>query len=88
MKDDKVLKAKINAKGMQISVVSNGSYDDYISLTDIAKYKNPEYPGYVIQNWMRNRSTIEFFGFGEQLNNPDFITLNSRQLKLAIIPYL
>lgn len=42
MKAEKVLKAKINAKGMQISVVSDGSYDDYISLTDIAKYKSED----------------------------------------------
>lgn len=40
MKGKKVLKAKLNAKGMQISVVSDGSYDDYITLTDIAKYKS------------------------------------------------
>ena len=42
MKEEKVLKAKIKVKGMQISVVSDGSYDDYISLTDIAKYKSED----------------------------------------------
>ncbi|MEG1775787.1 MAG: KilA-N domain-containing protein, partial [Clostridia bacterium] len=72
MGSEKQMKAQISAKGMQIAVVSDGGYDDYISLTDIAKYKNPEYPGYVIQNWMRNRSTIEFLGLWEQINNPDF----------------
>ena len=81
MKDEKVLKAMINAKGMQITVVSDGNEDDYISLTDIAKYKNPEYPGYVIQNWMRNRSTIEFLGLWEQLNNPDFNYLEFEAIK-------
>lgn len=55
------LKVKITAKGMQISVVSDGSYDDYISLTDIAKYKSGD-PAATIQNWMRSRDVIEFSG--------------------------
>jgi hypothetical protein len=46
--------------------------DDYISLTDIAKFKNPDDPKFVIQNWMRTRSSIEFLGIWELLNNPDF----------------
>jgi hypothetical protein len=45
---------------------------DYISLTDIARYKNRVEPRDVIKNWMRNRSTIEFIGFWEKLNNPNF----------------
>ena len=66
------MKAKINAKGMEITVLSKGDMDDYISLTDIARYKNPGEPKDVVKNWMRNRSTIEFIGLWEQLNNPDF----------------
>lgn len=46
--------------------------DDFISLTDIAKYKNADDPRFVIQNWMRTRFTVEFLGIWEQLNNPDF----------------
>ena len=46
--------------------------DDYISLTDIAKYKNADDPRFIIQNWMRTRFTIEFLRIWEQLNNPDF----------------
>lgn len=45
---------------------------DYICLTDIAKYKDPDRSDYVIQNWLRNRNTIEFLGVWEQINNPDF----------------
>lgn len=71
MKEEKVLKAKINAKGIQISVVSDGSYDDYISLTDIAKYKSED-PAATIQNWMRGRDVIEFLGLWETLHNQDF----------------
>lgn len=46
--------------------------DDYISLTDIAKFKNADDPRFVIQNWIRTRSSIEFLGIWELLNNPDF----------------
>lgn len=46
--------------------------EDYISLTDMARYKDTERTNYIIQNWMRNRSTIEYLGVWEQLNNPDF----------------
>lgn len=46
--------------------------DDYISLTDIAKYRNADDPRFVIQNWMRTRFTVEFLEIWEQLNNPDF----------------
>jgi len=66
------VKAKINAKGMEITVLSKGDLDDYISLTDIAKYKNKDDAFIVINNWMRLRDTIEFLGLWEQLSNPDF----------------
>lgn len=46
--------------------------NDYISLTDIAKYKNLQESDDVIKNWMRNRSTIEFLGLWEKINNFDF----------------
>jgi hypothetical protein len=45
---------------------------DYVCLTDIARYKNPEASDDLIRNWLRNRNTIEFLGIWEQINNPDF----------------
>jgi hypothetical protein len=66
------MKATIKAKGKEIAVISRGDENDYISLTDIARYKNPDEPKDVVKNWMRSRSTIEFLGLWEQLNNPDF----------------
>ncbi len=45
---------------------------EYISLTDIAAFKNPQSPKDVVKNWLRNRSTIEFLGLWERINNPDF----------------
>ena len=45
---------------------------EYICITDIARYKNPDRTGVIIGNWLRNRNTIEFLGIWEKLNNPDF----------------
>lgn len=67
----KQMKATIEAKGLHIAVHTTTNQADYISLTDIAKYKS-DAPDDVIKNWMRNRETIEFIGLWEQLNNPDF----------------
>lgn len=61
----------INVKGSAIAV-SRKEQDDFISLTDIARYKNPDEPIDVIKNWLRNRSTVEFIGLWEQLHNPAF----------------
>ena len=46
--------------------------EDFISLTDIARYKNAEEPKDIVKNWMRAKSTIEFLGLWEQVNNPNF----------------
>ena len=64
-------KATIDVQGTAVTVVSQAS-DDYISLTDIAKHKEPNRSDHVIQNWMRNRNSIEFLGVWERLNNADF----------------
>lgn len=61
---------KVDVKNTQISVIKFDEAD-YISITDIAKYKSDE-PNAVIQNWMRNRNTIEYLGIWETLYNPDF----------------
>lgn len=62
---------KIKANGQEISLF-NSENDDYISLTDIAKYKDSENPRFLIQNWLRSRSTVEFLGIWESINNYDF----------------
>lgn len=68
----KIKKEQISAKGFSIQVYTEDFKNDYISLTDIAKYKNSDDPRFVIQNWMRNRNTIEFMGLWEILNNQNF----------------
>jgi hypothetical protein len=64
-------KSTIEVQGAAIAVLS-GKVSDYISLTDIAKFKNPDHADDVIRNWLRNRNTVEFLGVWERLNNPDF----------------
>ena len=66
------IKSTIYAKNTEIEVISSPNNDDYISLTDIARYKNPEFPADVVKNWMRTKSTIEFLGLWEQFHNEDF----------------
>jgi hypothetical protein len=61
----------IAVKGSTVAVISQNSAD-YISLTDIAKHKEPDRADHVVQNWMRNRNTVEFLGIWESLNNPAF----------------
>ncbi len=64
-------KSTIEVKGAAITVLSQKE-DDYICITDIARYKNAERTDDLVRNWLRNRNTIEFLGIWEQLNNPDF----------------
>ena len=64
---------KIDANGTEIRVMGDIVNEDaYISLTDIAKYKNPDNAFIVVANWMRNYSTISFLGLWEQIHNPNF----------------
>ena len=68
----KIKKDQISAKGFDIEVYTEDFKNDYISLTDMAKYKNTDEPRFIIQNWTRNRNTLEFIGLWEALNNPNF----------------
>lgn len=61
----KPIKETIHAKGVNISIYTTDFQNEFISLTDIARYKNPEEPNIVVANWMRNRNTIEYLGIWE-----------------------
>ena len=67
----KAKKATMDVQGTSVTIL-NHTIDTYISLTDIAKHKEPDRSDHVIQNWMRNRNTIEFLGTWERLNNDAF----------------
>jgi len=76
----KIQKTMIDVHGTSVTVLTH-TIDSYISLTDIAKYKEPDRSDHVIQNWMRNRNTIEFLGIWERLNNPVFKPLEFEGFK-------
>lgn len=61
----------INVKGTQIILFNKGN-DEFISITDIARFKNATEPKDVVKNWMRSKTTIEFLGLWERINNPNF----------------
>ncbi len=66
-----MVKKKIKVKGTEV-VLFTKEKEDYISITDIARFKDSERSDYIIQNWMRNRNTIEFIGLWEIIHNPVF----------------
>ena len=65
-------KDTIEAKGFAIQIYTDDFKNDYISLTDIARYKNVHEPKDVVKNWLRVRDTIEFLGLWETIHNPSF----------------
>lgn len=67
----KIIKDTIHANGIDIGIYTQDFENEFISLTDIARYKSDD-PAAVIQNWMRNRDVIEFLGLWERLHNSDF----------------
>ncbi|MDR0300174.1 MAG: KilA-N domain-containing protein [Streptococcaceae bacterium] len=86
----KAIKNKIETQGFEISILTQNQ-DDYISLTDIAKYKNLNDPRIVIANWLSNYSTIDFLAVWEELNNPDFNrmefhTVRNERSRLVLTP--
>ena len=71
---------KINVSGTEITLIQ-ADMEEFVSLTDIAKHKNPEAPADIVKNWLRNKNTIELLGLWEKLNNPDFKLVEFDQFK-------
>lgn len=67
----KTKRTTIAVKGASVAVLSENR-QDFISLTDIARFKNPERSDDLVRNWLRNRNTVEFLGIWETLHNPSF----------------
>jgi hypothetical protein len=63
--------AKINVKSTDLTIIQVNN-EDYICITDLARYKSAEHTDDVIKNWLRNRNTIELLGIWESLHNPNF----------------
>jgi len=64
-------KTTLSVQGTVVTMVP-ADEGDYISLTDIARYKNPERSDDLVRNWLRNRNTVKFLGLWEKLSNPSF----------------
>ena len=77
---EKIIKDTIYAAGIDIGIYTRDFENEFISLTDIARYKSDE-PAAVIQNWMRSRDVIEFLGLWEKLHNPDFKPLEFEEFR-------
>jgi hypothetical protein len=74
-------KETVTVQGTEIAVLTHRK-DDYISLTDMAKYKNADTTGIVIANWMRTGYTLNFLGAWERLYNPDFNVIEFDNIKI------
>lgn len=61
--------------------------EDYISITDIAKYFNSQDPSGVIRNWMSNKDSFEFYSLWEEINNPNFNSVQMRRIKTEEVGY-
>jgi hypothetical protein len=67
----KAKRTTLEVQGASVAIVAQ-KRQDFISLTDIARFKNPERSDDLVRNWLRNRNTVEFLGIWEKLHNPDF----------------
>ena len=79
MKND--IKITMNVNNNLVGVLNVGGID-YISLTDLARYKNPDNPGDVIIKWMSNKSSFDFYSLWEELSNEDFKLAEFREFKM------
>ncbi|MCL2883494.1 MAG: KilA-N domain-containing protein [Coriobacteriia bacterium] len=70
----------ISVQGTVVSIVKHNK-DDYISLTDMAKHKNPSETSLTIAHWLSTNYTLEFLGLWEKTNNPFFNTTEFRSIK-------
>lgn len=71
---------KIITQGLKIAVIKRNE-EEYISLTDMAKFKNPEATGIVIANWLSTKYTVQFMGAWEKLHNPHFNVMEFNNIK-------
>ena len=81
-----LVKTEINVIDNKIGIMKIGDVD-YISLTDLAKYQNPEDPSGVIRNWMSNRNSFDYYGLWEQINNENFNSVEFHVIKTEEVPY-
>lgn len=81
-----LVKTEINVVDNKVGIMRIGDVD-YISLTDLAKYQNPEDPSGVIRNWMSNKNSFDYYGLWEQINNENFNSVEFHVIKTEEVPY-
>ena len=79
-------KTKLKVNGLEI-VLYTEKDEEFISLTDMAKFKDSQRTNYISQNWMRTRSTIEFLGLWEQLHNTNFKSIEFDAFKNEAVSF-
>ena len=75
---------QVNNHNVRIKRINN---IDYISITDLAKYANEKDPSGIIRNWMSNKNSFAFYSLWEELNNPNFNSVESHGIKINEVPY-
>lgn len=83
---NEVVKTEINVNDNLVGIMRVGNVD-YISLTDLAKYKNPNNPADVINKWMTNKDSFDFYSLWEELFNENFNLAESREIKINEVGY-
>ena len=81
-----MIKTEINVNNNIVSIIRVNQVE-YISLTDLATYVNPNDPSGVIRNWMSNKNSFAFYSLWEELNNPNFNSVESHGIKINEVPY-
>ena len=85
MKKDSIV-TELNVNNNMIGIIRDNNID-YISITDLAKYANEDDPSGVIRNWMSNQNSFAFYSLWEEINNPDFNSVESHGIKNSEVPY-
>ena len=85
MKKDSIV-TELNVNNNMIGIIRENNID-YISITDLAKYANEDDPSGVIRNWMSNQNSFAFYSLWEEINNPDFNSVESHGIKMNEVPY-
>ncbi len=78
--------SQVEVKGIDIHY-RKIQQEDYISLTDIAKVANANDPSGVIRNWMSNKDSFAFYSLWEEINNPNFNSVEMRRIKTEEVGY-
>lgn len=86
MLNKELIKTEINVVNNKVAVMRMGNVD-FISITDLAKYANPNDPSGVIRNWMSNKNSFAFYSLWEELNNENFNSVESHRIKNDEVPY-